>query len=219
MTTSNYQLLERLHAELRPRGYLEVGVRFGDSLKLADCPAYGIDPEPQVTYPLRRTDHYIGSVTSDSFFESWAPKMWEHGGFDLDLAYIDGMHLYEFALRDFLNICRWANERTVIVFDDTHPYNAAIATRNQHAEVDWTGDVWKTMDFIRYVPGVQCAEVDVNPTGAFVVWGITETFRATLQRELEYLPPPLEDLPPYDEYLERRNVISVDELMMRLAER
>ena len=42
-------------------------------------------------------------------------------------AFIDGMHLFEFALRDFMNIERHANWWSVIVFDDMLP--RATSTR------------------------------------------------------------------------------------------
>ena len=36
--------LRGLHEAVRPRAYLEIGLRHGDSLALADCPALGVDP-------------------------------------------------------------------------------------------------------------------------------------------------------------------------------
>jgi ABC-type transport system substrate-binding protein len=38
------QFLADLHQEFAPRGYVEIGVRYGSSLQLASCPAIGIDP-------------------------------------------------------------------------------------------------------------------------------------------------------------------------------
>ena len=35
---------ESLHGALAPAGYLEIGLRHGDSLALAECPALGVDP-------------------------------------------------------------------------------------------------------------------------------------------------------------------------------
>ena len=39
------------------------------------------------------------------------------------LAFIDGMHLFEFALRDFINTERHCSPKAVIVFDDILPRN------------------------------------------------------------------------------------------------
>lgn len=219
--TSNYQFLAMLHRELKPRGYLEIGVRFGDSLKLAQCPAIGIDPDTSINYQGPRF-HSVASTTSDEFFSGkWAGKAFELGGVGfVDLVYIDGMHLYEYALRDFINVVKYANERTVIVFDDTHPYSQSIATREQ-LPGDWTGDVWKTMNIIqKLIPDLQMAEVDVSPTGAFVVWGFDH------QEDVPYyypqvehmLSPVLPDMSVPDDILDRRHTITPEEVIKRILE-
>lgn len=214
--TSNYQFLAMLHRELEPRGYLEIGVRFGDSLKLAQCPAIGIDPAHQVSNIPAGTHLY--PFTSDRFFETHASVV--VADFPIDLVYIDGMHLYEYALRDFINVVKYANERTVIVFDDTHPYSQSIATREQPPG-DWTGDVWKTMNIIqKLIPDLQMAEVDVSPTGAFVVWGFDH------QEDVPYyypqvehmLSPVLPDMSVPDDVLDRRHTITPEEVIKRILE-
>ena len=214
--TSNYEFLEMLHRELKPRGYLEIGVRHGDSLKLAKCKSVGIDP---ANVPWLQPHCEIFQETSDSFFARHGT-----GGpwFDMDLVYIDGMHLYEYALRDFINVAQWANERTVVVFDDTHPYNSAIATRAQ-LPGDWAGDVWKTMELIEKASNLELitAQVDVSPTGAFVVWGFDREFSQDFQvkEELSLFldTPALTDnilVPP--DILDRRNTITPDEVIAEI---
>jgi hypothetical protein len=108
----------------------------------------------------------IFSMTSDEFFAQ--DVRGELSLPPIDLVYIDGMHLFEFALRDFIGAARLSNPTTVIVFDDVLPYNAAIAAREQPAG-DWTGDVWKVIPIIEEY--VDCVDwlVDVSPTGALVV--------------------------------------------------
>ena len=54
------------------------------------------------------------------------------GGTTLDLAFIDGMHLFEYALRDFINVERFADWSSVIVFDDMLPRNVDEAARDRH---------------------------------------------------------------------------------------
>lgn len=223
--TSNYGFLEMLHRELKPRGYLEIGVRYGDSLRLAQCPAIGIDPNPQM---IHGPEVAIFSVTSDRFFEAQANVILGHPYLDgeeffMDLVYIDGMHLYEYALRDFINMARWANERTVVVFDDTHPYNQAIATREQRPG-DWTGDVWKVMELIQDQPSMWAffAQVDVSPAGAFVMWNINregaDWFRSRLDAGNVLTAFQNDDIPVPDDVLDRRHTISPEEAIKRILE-
>jgi hypothetical protein len=86
-------VLERLHRELSPVSYLEIGVRHGGSLALAHCPAIGIDPAPAIDRELPHATK-VHVLTSDEFFADHAD------GVTPDLSFIDGMHLFEYALRD-----------------------------------------------------------------------------------------------------------------------
>jgi hypothetical protein len=107
-------------------------------------------------------------MTSDDFFNGpWPAERSADAPFDL--VYIDGMHLFEYALRDFMGALKYANEKTVIVFDDVLPYSAAIAGR-EPIEGDWTGDVWKVVPLIEDHVDSVTALVNVWPTGAFVAW-------------------------------------------------
>lgn len=172
MVMTRYEFLAELHTRLQPRGYLEIGVQTGASLVLASCPAIGIDPHPVVNVPLPATTQVITS-TSDDYFDACA----ESGEFDewiVDLAFIDGMHLAEFALRDFINVARYASDRAVVVFDDVLPYNAEIAVREEILG-DWTGDVWRVVEALWPCGMIGCLEltlVDSWPTGLLVVTNI-----------------------------------------------
>jgi hypothetical protein len=160
--TTHYEFLQSLHTVLQPRGYLEIGVQTGASLALAQCPAVGVDPAGMSRSP--RPNEQVFSMTSDEFFTMGLSDL----GL-IDLIYIDGMHLFEYALRDFMGALRYANERTVIVFDDVLPYSPAIAGR-EPIEGDWTGDVWKMISVIEEYVDSRTLLVDVWPTGAFVTW-------------------------------------------------
>ena len=46
------------------------------------------------------------------------------GGLPLDLGFIDGMHRFEFALRDFINFKRASDSRTVLLVHDCLPVDA-----------------------------------------------------------------------------------------------
>lgn len=160
---NRYSFLASLHKVLRPKVYLEVGVQFGSSLDLAKEAdvAIGIDPYALCT---PKGNQVIFSMTSDNYFEeNDDPRT------PVDMAFIDGMHLFEYAMRDFINIERRSTHRSVIVFDDILPYNQAIAAREQPPG-DWTGDVWKVYYLLKWHrPNLVLTLVDLFPTGALVV--------------------------------------------------
>ena len=164
---TRHEFLQELHLLIRPKKYFEIGVQFGHSLKLAqgDTVAIGVDPHPRISeFESGATIH---NMTSDEFFT--------HGhlvtalGHDIDLAFIDGMHLYEYALRDFFNIEAYSHKKTVVVFDDIYPRNQREGARTPDPG-DWAGDVWKVYPILRTIrPDLKLILVDVAPTGALVV--------------------------------------------------
>ena len=171
---SRYEFLAQLHELLQPQFYMEVGVQFGTSLRLANCPAWGVDPVPMVTGADVKPGHFVFTNTSDAFFAEVAAKPHEWSTHPpLGLAFIDGMHLWEYAIRDFYNIERlYAEPETVVVFDDVLPYNEYIAQREQPPG-DWTGDVWKVIAFLAVIrPDLETMLVDTWPTGSLVVWNL-----------------------------------------------
>lgn len=177
--------LAALHNLLQPRGYVEIGVQTGASLRLAQCPALGIDPALRLAYPLPPTAR-LAQMTSDEFFA--LPESTQRGmGLPehVDLAFIDGLHLHEQALRDFANVERLANERTVVVFDDVLPRSQAEAVRDpagpgsaakvstgEVAYGDWTGDVWKVHRILVERMELTLTLVDTQPTGVLLVSGL-----------------------------------------------
>ena len=219
---SLHSLMSALHHTLAPRTYLEVGVFTGNSLKLATCPAVGIDPAPQVTQPLPATALVITSTGDDFFaqsrplesvFPTSAPRRGD-GELFAELALIDGMHHAEFALRDFMNIERNSAPWSVIVFDDALPENPEQALRTR-ATSSWTGDVFRVEQVLkRYRPDLVTLRVD-TATGALLVFGLNHLDqRLTTSYEqitAEYVQPDPQVVP--DEVLRRDGVISIDALI------
>jgi hypothetical protein len=178
--TTRHEFLAMLHERLKPRGYLEIGVFSGDSLRLVQPgkPAIGIDPDPHLHGHFPGTTQ-VYRMTSDHFFGP--PLRAEddgHGQYvldNLDLAFIDGMHLFEYALRDFMNVELHSNRRTVVVLDDVLPRNQHEAARDQ-CPGDWTGDVWKVPRILQLLrPDLQVILVDTQPTGTCVVFDLDRT--------------------------------------------
>jgi hypothetical protein len=189
---NRHEFLAALHRQLRPRTYLEIGVDRGQSLTLARVPSIGIDPQFSVDHEVQ-ADLHLARTTSDEFFAR--PDPLAHLPIPvLDLAFIDGMHLAEFALRDYLAVERFTLPTSVVVFDDMLPRSVDEAARWRHTR-DWTGDVYKAAQALRDLcPELVVLEVDTAPTGVVVV----------------LLPDAGRDgvLPGYDDWLE--TVVTAD---------
>jgi hypothetical protein len=164
------EFLGRVHHLFEPRTYLEIGVRQGDSLTLSDAPAIGIDPTPDLVG--QTLEHAtVFRQTSDEYFGMPDPLA-PFGGRPIDLAFIDGMHLIEFALRDFTNVERHSHPGGVVILDDVFPPTPAEAVRERRTQV-WTGDVYKIVDVLASTrPDLKLIEVDTEPTGVLLVFGL-----------------------------------------------
>jgi hypothetical protein len=169
--------------------------------------AIGIDPHPLV---LHSGNQQIFHMTSDKFFKDPWPfnKQINYG--PIDLAFIDGSHLAEDALNDFINIVKYCTRRSVVVFDDVLPYNEAIAARKQPPG-DWTGDVWRVVYSLReeYGDCLEMSLVDVFPTGALVVWGFHEPHNGT--------PSAYPEGPVPDEIINRTSARQPQEVLESLS--
>jgi hypothetical protein len=162
--------LRELHKTLEPRRYLEIGVRWGRSLSQSRCPSVGIDPAFTIDCELNAEVHLF-RTTSDEYFSRPDPLA-PVGGQPFDLAFIDGMHLFEFALRDFIYAERHASTTGVIIFDDVLPRTTVEAARDRLTS-SWTGDIYPILPMLaKYRPEVLSVAVDTRPTGLLMVMGL-----------------------------------------------
>jgi hypothetical protein len=180
-----YAFLAELHRRLAPRAYLEIGVRNGGSLARAHCRSVGIDPAYAITAELD-ADVALFRTTSDAYFARPDPLA-PTGGIPFDLSFIDGLHLFEFALRDFIHAERFSSPRGVIVFDDVLPRSVDEAARERHTDA-WTGDVYGMLEVLaRYRPDLVVVPVDTRPTGLLLVTALNPTDTTLLDRFDEIL--------------------------------
>jgi hypothetical protein len=167
-----FDLLDRIHQHVLPRTYVEIGVSTGRSLTLAlpGTMSVGIDPDPRLSFPLRRGAR-IFHQTSDEFFASHdLTRLF--GGLPLDLAFIDGMHHFEVALRDFMNLEKSSSIDTTMLVHDCLPIDEVTAARERSTSV-WSGDVWRLMALLReFRPDLEVNVVDVGPTGLGIIRGL-----------------------------------------------
>lgn len=163
--------LTEAHRRLTPQAYLEIGVANGKTLTLARaCPAVGIDPDYRITVELHGRVSLF-RTSSDEYFARGEPLA-ATGGLPFDLAFIDGLHLFEFALRDFVNTERNCSSRGVILFDDVLPRTVDEAARSRHTR-SWTGDVFHILAVLaRYRPDLCVVPLNTSPTGLLAVFGL-----------------------------------------------
>jgi hypothetical protein len=173
------RVLARVHAYLRPATYLEIGVARGDSFRLPRAPtrAIGIDPAPRVPYRLA-AHQKLFAQTSDEFFASH-DVIAELGGQRLEMAFIDGMHHFEFALRDFANLESLCAPRAVIFIHDCHPLDARSSAREQSTRF-WSGDVWRLIVLLkRHRPDLEIHTLATPPTGLGMITRLSPASRFT----------------------------------------
>jgi predicted O-methyltransferase YrrM len=175
LTVKYLEFLSRVHELLQPRSYLEIGVRNGHSIALSKTKSIGVDPAYNIAPEIELgPDVTLRQATSDDFFAEPEPL----APFDeptIDLAFIDGLHLYEYVLRDFMNTEKYAAPGSVIIFDDILPRKTVEAARDRETRA-WTGDVWKIIPTLtRLRPDLVCLQVGTQPTGLLVVLGADPT--------------------------------------------
>ncbi len=171
-------VLERTHATFEPRSYLEIGVSEGDTFRLARCPSIGVDPERRfedARLPAGVPFTFF-QQTSDAFFAEHAPR--RLFGRPVDLAFLDGMHQFDFLLRDFINTERVCARGSMIVLHDclpgdafmTRPWARVAETAPTRFPNWWAGDVWKMVPLLReFRPDLEVVTLDAIPTGLVVI--------------------------------------------------
>ena len=194
-----YDILAFIHECLDPMLYLEIGVDEGRSLVCARGRAIGIDPRPQLALkePLGDQTSII-SLSSDAFFREHASKLLRPPP---ELVFIDGMHLFEFALRDFMNVERYASPATLVTIDDIYPCHPTQATRRRRTD-SWTGDVWKLLQILQeFRPDLTLLPLNASTTGLLLVAGLDpsnrilwDTYETIIRRYAGDVVPPTEVL-------------------------
>lgn len=181
------QTLAEIVSAMEAEWYLEIGSRSGTSLARIGCNFIAIDPEFKLSNPVfqaARKMHFF-QMTSDAFFED---DFLASTGIRPDVAFVDGMHHFEFALRDFINCEAAMGPDGVVILHDVCPSTLAMASRDMdelHARRAWTGDVWKVVVALRdHRPDLQIHVLDAAKTGLCVIHGLNPQDR-TLKDKLD----------------------------------
>ena len=131
------ELINIIGEHIGAKDYLEVGVRFGACLSGIRTPnRVGVDPQPMLHEA--KPEHRPGLegvslylCTSDEYFASTDERF--------DLVFVDGMHLYEFAMRDLLNALNLLRPGGFVVLHDMCP-RSAVAAGRRRTSTEWNGD-------------------------------------------------------------------------------
>ena len=195
--------LKKFYARLKPKNVIEIGVSQSASLACVPRPtvAIGVDPVPSVIFPLQ-TEAHIFAETSDEFFEQRDVGALLRGE-PLSIGFIDGSHLFEQALRDFMHLERYCGPKSVILFHDTVPLDEVTQRRAPETHFS-TGDVWKTILCLKhYRPELDVFTIATPPTGLTVVLGLDPSSPVLAQK--------------YDEAVARFIDVPFAEIESRLA--
>jgi hypothetical protein len=157
------EVIQKIINKTRARTFLEIGVHNGENFfqikarrKIAVDPAFMFSRKTRFVWMYKNFYNILAKyfeVTSDKYF---AEKISHH----LDVVFIDGLHTHEQTLRDVANALNNLSKNGVIVMHDCNPPHRAAATPGNSWEQvaglgisgwtgEWTGDVWKTICYLR----------------------------------------------------------------------
>lgn len=194
----HHEVLRSIHDALLPFAYVEIGVGHGDSLALAGSGtvAIGIDPRSAVDADLPGNVRLF-EKSSDAFFRECNLKA-ELGGRAFGLAYLNGMRLFEYALRDFMHLEKYAAPGSVIVVNDGYPTDALKCSRERR-DGDWSGDVWKLIVCLKkYRQDLVIRTVDVAPAGLGIITNLNPGSTVLVEQMeaiyREFIPMPFDAL-------------------------
>jgi hypothetical protein len=184
--STHEEFLRFVRNYIKARVYLEVGVHKGHSLIMTGTSvrlAIGVDPAYEVS-ELQSKEIVLVKKTSDSFFADQDYSRITRRA--VDLTFVDGMHLAEFALRDILNAEKLSTKKSLILVHDIIPTSAEAASRTQCAGC-WMGDVYKAVIALKnFRPDlqIQCIE-DIPPSGMAVIRNLNPTAPSIDMNEVE----------------------------------
>jgi hypothetical protein len=182
------RFLELLHQQHVFDWYMEIGCRSGKSFAPVRSRTIAVDPFFSIETNVigAKPALHCFQQTSDDFF---AGGFLSRNGIALSYSFLDGMHLYEYLLRDFMNTEANAHPDGLIALHDCVPGSLDMTLRD-HTKVrrikkGWTGDVWKLIPILKeYRPDLTVTVFDCAPTGLVVVSGLDPANRV-LQSEYD----------------------------------
>lgn len=216
-------VLQKLIEQKQAKTYLEIGVSTGWLFFKIKAPAK-VAVDPHFAFPwynkVRRLTHAGHSKfyeeTSDAFFEKHADVLKEIGG--VDVAFVDGLHTWDQAYRDVLNVLPYLNPGGIILMHDCNPPNEACAYPakdiNEYRKIaatgaipgylnSWNGDVWKAVVQLRAQhQDLVAGTIDLD-------WGIGFVYRGSNNNPLPYSLSDLQSMTYTDLEKDRKNLLGL----------
>ncbi|MFM9913904.1 MAG: class I SAM-dependent methyltransferase [Methylophilaceae bacterium] len=161
--------LEWFHLARQPKTYLEIGVETGNSIRFAKPPtkAIGVDPEFNIAYTQQTWSKLFRETSNDFFAAHDLREVMQADA--IDLAFIDGLHTFDQTLTDFINVERYSDKDSLVIFHDIFPVSPITASRERKS-VLWLGDTWKVILILRkFRPDLQLFTIPTYPSGLAVV--------------------------------------------------
>lgn len=199
------------------RVYLEIGVSRGSAFRRITAEEkIAVDPAFKLSARSRRradakahTTHYF-EMSSDAFFAEHASLLKERG---IDVALIDGLHTYGQVVLDVENTLRYLRDDGVIFLHDCNPTRASVAcpadsyadfrAQNRWWEIDWSGDVWKAIVYLRSTrQDLQVAVLNCD-------WGVGIVRKGAPESRLSYSPGQIEALSYTDLAADRDRLLNL----------
>jgi capsular polysaccharide biosynthesis protein len=190
--TNFYSIIVKLHQQLRPASYFEIASQSDDMLAVANCPAIIVAPELSVNQEVLgdKPVCMMFRMSSDAFFAEYSPRTLL--GRPLDMAFINGVRLFEFVLRDFANTEKSMRRNSVILLHDCAPTDTHIGRRaaSDHKFGDytrhpywWAGDCWKVIAALRkFRPDLHVQVYNAFPTGFAIITNLDPQSDVLMER-------------------------------------
>ena len=208
------RIIQEIINSIKAKTYLEIGVQNGSTfLRIRAPKKIAIDPSIKISMkaksffliynPKNLFNHYF-EITSDDFFLNYKEVLSEN---KIDVAFIDGLHTFEQSLKDILNCLEYLNEKGIIVMHDCSPRSetigSAVMSREEAFNPDWSGDVWKTIAYLRN---------NRNDLNVFVLncdYGLGIITRGKPEYLLDYSPEELKNLNYEDFQKDRVKILNL----------
>ena len=95
----------------------------------------------------------------------------------MSFGFIDGLHSFDQALRDFTNLEAHCASASLVALHDTVPLDDVTQRPERHTQF-WTGDVWKVVLCLKhYRPDLDLFTVAAAPSGLTLVAGLDPSSR------------------------------------------